>query len=114
IQPSEAGAVNRHPRVRGTRTDAAVIGAKITADIARGQAERAQAGDHDVREILTDTLARMKRFRHLGGDGSSVAVVLEILENSMTEIERALKHGPLRRKRGPRVMGKFRGRRHAW
>ena len=40
------------------------VGAQVAADVARRQAARAQAGDHEVREVLADAAARLE---HLGG-----------------------------------------------
>src|ERR1700689_1024354 len=60
VDPAEGRTKHRNPGVRRIRSEGGRLGtrrrgAQVAADVACRQAERTQAGQHDVREILTDT-----------------------------------------------------------
>ena len=59
VHPADAGAKNAEPGMAGVGADEPGLAgrrmrAQITADIARRQAQRTQAGDAQMREILAD------------------------------------------------------------
>src|SRR5579864_2755016 len=56
IEPSKTRAKHRHPCVRSLCAGCIGTAAQITADVAGRQSQRAQARDHDVREILAYAL----------------------------------------------------------
>ena len=62
ILPSENRAPDRDPRVRSVATREFAIRAHIPADVASRQAQRSQAGDHQVREILAHTALGLENF----------------------------------------------------
>ncbi len=54
------------------------VGQKIAADIARGEAERAQAGDFEMGEILADAAPDAKHLFHRGRRVGSAALEFEL------------------------------------
>ena len=62
VDPAMTGTPHGEPGVRGIRADQPRLARRrqrleVAADVARRQAERAQAGDGEVREILADAAA---------------------------------------------------------
>src|SRR5689334_12404410 len=67
VNPADARTKKRNPRVRGIRAEELLLAGrrlrfKIAADIARGQAERAEAGDLQMREVLADAPTLLQHF----------------------------------------------------
>src|SRR6202035_2923844 len=86
-------------------------------DVARGEAPRAQAGEHDVGEILTDTAARLERLEHRGADGGGTRRVTEITmylvhQQFRTLQQRAVRNEAFRAVVGERVFDPHKTRFH--
>src|SRR5436190_22636988 len=67
IDPADARAKEGHPGVRGISADEAGligrrIGFQVSADIAGGQPERAEAGDLELGEVLANAAAILEYF----------------------------------------------------
>src|SRR5580658_508273 len=86
ILPTEHGAPGRDPGVRGPLTHEVSAGAQIAAHVARGQFERPQARDHQVRKILAHAAAGFQHFIHGRSDGGGAAIVVELSEDTPREI----------------------------
>src|SRR5437773_5423594 len=116
VHPAELGTVHREPGVRSVRARQPFLafqraGAQVAAHVARGQAERAQARDGEMREVLADAAAflhdDLQRRRDGGGDG----VVFEVVEYAAVQVQRAYEEGCVFRKaRAPVVAQLRRGR----
>ena len=94
VDPAEAVTVERELGVRGigaceTWPPGGRLGFDVAADITRRQTERAQAGDLNVREVLTDTAAILENFFERCADGRGFVIELEVAIDS----EREIKHG---------------------
>ena len=83
-------------------------GAQIAADIGRRQAEAAQPGNHDVREVLADAAAQRERHRRRGRHGGGADLVDEIGLDALHQLDRAVEHRPVRRKALARIVADLR------
>ena len=103
IYPADPGAISRNPGVRNVRAGkpraaGRRIRSKIAADVARGQLERAQAGDLEVSEILAHAAAFAKDFLGRGAHISGAGIEAEIRMNAAGQIEQSFEKGSSRRK----------------
>ena len=96
------------PRPAGRR-----IGAQIAADIGRRQAQPAQAGDHDVGEVLADAAADLEGLAGRGRDSGGFAVIDELGVDSRHQVDRGLDDRAARREARPRIVGNGRRERRA-
>ena len=69
LDPAVRRAPHRHPGVRRRIADQLLtafsrsgIGAQVAAHVARRQAARTQAGDHEMREVLADAAPGLHHF----------------------------------------------------
>jgi hypothetical protein len=80
----------------------------VAADVTGRESERAQAADHQMREVLADTAAMRKDFAHLGCYRSG----LRIVDKIGVYAPRQIKHGggqrAARGKTRARILGGFR------
>ena len=63
--PADAGNENLRPRMGG----AGLFGGQITADIKRGNLQRAAQADHDMGKILANPAALLQHAAHVRVDG---------------------------------------------
>ena len=102
LEPTEGRRVDRDPRVRAAEPTRL---RHVTAHIARGEPSRAQAGDHEVREVLTHSAADLQHFGHRGRDGRCAGRVLELGVELRHECLRARENRALRGETVLRVVG---------
>ena len=114
INPANAGTKNREPRVRGIGADETRLAcgrprAQVAAHVTRGQAERTQAGDAEVREILADAAPFFPDFVQGRGDGGRFGIVGEILEDAAGQVAHGGEERSSFAKTFTRVIGKIEG-----
>src|SRR5258707_9600333 len=98
IDPAEAVTVESDPGVRGigareTWPPGRRLGFDVAAHIPGRQAERSQASDLNLREILTHTDTIFENFLKGRRDGRGFVIELEITINSEREIKHSLEDG---------------------
>ena len=103
-----AGQVDGHPGVRGVAAHQARLARRgrreqVAADVAGGQAQAAQAGDHHVRKVLAHAVAQLQRLQHRRAHVGDVGVVLEVGMDPLHQLVRGLQQRPARHEAGPRV-----------
>ena len=94
VRPALA-APERNPGVRGVGADQARPagrrrGQDVAADVPGGEADRAQAADHQVGEVLADAALVLQHFAQRRGDARCGAVELEVLVDALREVGRGL------------------------
>ncbi len=99
--------------MRGLLADGAIAAAQISADVAGRQSHRTDARNHDVGEILADTLARAKHLAHRRPNRGRARVIFEVAIDSSAEIQRGLEQRPAGGKAGRRVGRELRADRDA-
>ena len=67
--------------------------AQIAADVSGRQADAAQPGNHDVREILAHAAAQRERHRRHGGDGGRADLVGDVGFQPADQLDRRVEHG---------------------
>src|SRR5882757_896615 len=81
-QPAERRAVDGHPGMRGVSADCRFAalpgGSNIAAYIAGGEAARAQAGNHEMREILTNAATVLEDLDNRSPIGCGAGNVFEL------------------------------------
>ncbi len=110
LHPAVDRAPHGHPGVRGIGADElffAGLGmrAQVAADVARGQPEAAQGGNHDVRIVLADAGAQFERLRGAGLHFGALGVVGEVGVDALHQVEGAAEQRLLGRKAGGGVGG---------
>ena len=82
-------------------------GQQVTADITRRQADRAQAGDHDVGEVLAHPFALRQRFERRCCDLGAFALVGEVVMDAVHQIQRGREQAGTRRETGAGIGREF-------
>src|SRR5262249_6742545 len=113
IDPSEIETVNRQPGVRGIRAAKAllaggIVRAQVAADIASRQPQRAQTGNLQMREILTDAAPQVKDLVQRRVDGGGLAVVAKVGVDAFGQLADCGEQRPTRRERRGRVGSQIR------
>lgn len=99
VDPAELfAAEDGDPRVGGIGADEAFLawrgsGFEVTADVAGGEAEGAQAGDHDLGEVLADAAALFEDFGDGGGDVGGFGIEEKVLIDAAVEVGDAVEDG---------------------
>ena len=110
VDPADVRHVERDPGVRGVDADeAGLVGRRrrfeIAAHVARRQAERAQAGDLQVGEVLADAAALPEDLGDRRRDRGRPGRELEVLVQAVREIDQAVDDGAAGRERRGGVGG---------
>ena len=114
-------APHQHPGMHGIGAlQARRIGSRHRAQIARdiggGEPDAAQAGNHDVREILAYAAAQRERHRRHGGDRGRADLVSDVGLEPVHQLHRGFEDGPAGGETLAGVIADFRIERHhaAW
>ena len=113
-----AAAPGAHPGMHGVGALQALgagrrNGAQEAADIGGGNADAAQAGDHQVREILADAALQLEDPARRGLDLGRLLVVAEVAVDALAEVPDDLLHGRGAREALAGVGGDLAVQRHA-
>src|SRR5690606_698944 len=106
------GDEDRDPGVRGVGADELRLarrrqGFEVAADVAGGQAERAQRGDHELGEVLADAAAVFEDFGDRRGNGGETGVEGEFAEDAPVEGGDGIEHAAARGEIGGGEAGEF-------
>ena len=99
VQQAGTGTIHRHPGMRRIRADQSRtpwrrVGPQISAHVPGGKAQRSQARDLQLREVLTDTPPVAKRFVRGCPYVGCFGIEAQILINSFGEIKQGVGEGP--------------------
>ena len=83
---------------------------QIPAHVPRGEPERSQAADLQVREVLADAAAIGEHARHRRGDRRRSGIEGELLVDPVHQVDRGRDQRPIRGERGARELGQLRRR----
>src|SRR6266576_1394489 len=94
VRPAMIAAPKRGPGMRSVgagefRFSGRGKGFEISTDIACRQAERTQAGDHQLGEILTDSASDRKKLLNGSHHGGCLLLEFEVRIDALTEVESA-------------------------
>ena len=88
------------------------VGQQVARDVARRQAMPAQAGEHQVREVLAHAAALVEHFIHRGAHRGGTGVELEVGVDALHQVGHRLEPVAAGRERLQRVHARAFGQRH--
>src|ERR1043166_3336336 len=117
INPAGFGTKDREPRVGSVGAKQSFLifrgmSPQVAADVTRRQAERAQARDGEMREILADATAFFPDLLERRGNRGGRGVVDEILEDAPGQVAPAIEQRRFGGKTLARVIGQIEGGAH--
>src|SRR5882724_4854569 len=112
VDPAEAVTVECEPGMRGvgareTWPPGWRLGFDVTAHITRRQTERAEAGDLNLRKVLTYTDAILENFLNGRADGRGFVIELEVAIDPAREIKHSLENRTIFDEGRPGIIGEL-------